>query len=89
MGTLDLQSSMQVFLMTAERTDTTDATRSGRSDMQGGAPGRNMDFGRGMNFGRGGDSGRTGFPGPGEDFGRAGGRGRGGTFGTLTIINAK
>jgi hypothetical protein len=64
MGTLDLQSSMQVFLMTGEKPDT-----GGRSDARGGARGRGGDFGQGGPPGRGGDFGPGGRRGRGDSIG--------------------
>jgi hypothetical protein len=78
MGTLDLQSSMQVFLMTGEKPDTGSATRSGRSDGRGGAAGRSAESGQGGPPSRGGDFGQGGPPGRGGDFGQGGDPGRGG-----------
>lgn len=78
MGTLDLQSSMQVFMMTGEKPDTGDATRSGRRNGPGGAPGRGGDFGQGSAPGQSGSPGQGRSPGRGGDFGRGGDTGRGG-----------
>ncbi len=81
MGTIDLQASMQVFLMTGEKPDTGDASRSGRGEARGGAPGQGGPSMRGGGFGPGGGSGPGGGFGPGGGAGPGGGGRPGGGFG--------